>query len=155
MSVEIRLARPDDRLDLIEVLRRASLAGSEPEVIETLRDNPEVMDVDAELIAANEVFVADEDGTVVGFATIIAHDGNDAELEGIFVEPSHWRRGIATALLHQIEREAAAWGATRLHVLAGQMALGFYRTTGFEKVGEQKTEFGPIAFLMVKTVRGQ
>ena len=71
------------------------------------------------------------------------------------VARTHWRRGVATALLSQIEREAIAWGATRLHVLAGQMALGFYRARGFEKLGEQKTQFGPIAFLMAKPVRPQ
>jgi GNAT superfamily N-acetyltransferase len=153
--LDIRLARPDDRLKLIEVQRRASLASSEEEVLRQLRERPEIIDLDPEMIAANEVFVAEIGDRVVGFATIVTHEGDDAELEGLFVEPSEWRKGIATALVHQIEREAAAWGANRLHVLANQNVLGFYEATGFTKIGEQKTELGPIGFLMVRPVKAQ
>ncbi|MDO8361020.1 MAG: GNAT family N-acetyltransferase [Devosia sp.] len=154
-KLDIRLAQPDDRLKLIEVQRRASLASSEEEVVRQLRERPEIIDLDPEMIAANEVFVAEIGDRIVGFATIITHEGDDAELEGLFVEPSEWRKGIATALVHQIEREAAAWGANRLHVLANQNVLGFYEATGFTKIGEQKTELGPIGFLMVKPVNPQ
>lgn len=154
-NLDIRLAQPDDRLKLIEVQRRASLASSEEEVARQLRERPEIIDLDPEMIAANEVFVAEIGGRIVGFATIVTHEGDDAELEGLFVEPSEWRKGIATALVHRIEREAAAWGANRLHVLANQNVLGFYEATGFTKIGERKTELGPIGFLMVKPVNPQ
>ncbi|MEO6394734.1 MAG: GNAT family N-acetyltransferase [Devosia sp.] len=152
MNVEIRLARPDDRLQLIELQRRASLASTNTEVTRQLRERPEIIDLDPQMIAANEVFVAERELRIVGFATIIAHEGNDAELEGLFVEPTEWRQGIATALIRQIEREAAAWGASRLHVLANSDALEFYQATGFTKIGEQKTELGPIGTLMAKPV---
>jgi N-acetylglutamate synthase-like GNAT family acetyltransferase len=120
-----------------------------------LIERPELIELDPEMIAANEVFVAECGGTIVGYATIVAHEGNDAELEGVFVEPSEWRKGIATGLVRQIEREAAAWGASRLHVLASRMVLGFYKAMGFERIGEQKTELGPVAILMAKPVHRQ
>ena len=151
-QLDIRLAHPDDRLNLIELQRRASLASETDEVRQMLIDDPGIIDLDEEMLANNEVFVAERGDRIVGFATIIAHDGNDAELEGLFVEPSEWRQGIATELVHAIVREARAWGATRLHVLANPNVLGFYEATGFSKVGEHKTQLGPMGILMVKPV---
>jgi GNAT superfamily N-acetyltransferase len=151
--IDIRLAHPDDRLNLIELQRRASLMWED--VRQQLLDDPGIIDLDEEMLANNEVFVAEIGGRIVGFATIIAHEGNDAELEGLFVEPAEWRKGIGTALVRQIEREAAAWGANRLHVLANANVLGFYEAAGFTRIGEQKTELGPVGLLMVKPVNAQ
>lgn len=150
MSVDIRLARADDRQDLVALLWRSALSWEA--VRQDLLDNPELVDVDPELIARNQVFVAAEGGRILGFATIVPHEGDDAELDGIFVEPSAWRRGIGTALLRQIEREARAWGANRLHVTAGANAEGFYAANGFTRTGEQRMTFGPNGLVMVKPV---
>ena len=156
-DLDIRLARADDRQDLIELLWRASLAWDV--VRQDLLDNPEVIDVDPEMIARNQVFVAEWNGRIVGFATIIPREtndgegeGHDAELEGIFVEPSDWRKGIGIALLRQIEREAQAWGANRLHVVASPNVEGFYVAAGFTQAGEQQMPFGPNGVVMVKPV---
>ena len=67
---------------MIELQRRASLASRGTRCASTFSIDPELIDLDPEMIARNEVFVAETAGSVVGFATIIAHEGNDAELEG-------------------------------------------------------------------------
>ncbi|HZY67427.1 MAG TPA: GNAT family N-acetyltransferase [Devosia sp.] len=157
-QVDIRLARADDRQALIDLLWRASLTW---EVVrQDLLDRPEVIDVDPELIARNQVFVAEEGDEVLGFATIVPYpseesgsEGDDAELEGIFVEPAHWRKGIGTALMEQIEREAEAWGANRLHVVASPNVEGFYQAAGFVRTGEKQMPFGPNGILMVRPVQ--
>ena len=156
-NLDIRLARPDDRQDLIELLWRASLAWDV--VRQDLLDNPELIDIDPEMIARNQIFVAERAGRIVGFATIVPREnndgegeGNDAELEGIFVEPADWRKGIGMALLHQIEREAQAWGANRLHVVASPNVEGFYLAAGFIQTAEQQMPFGPNGLVMVKPV---
>jgi GNAT superfamily N-acetyltransferase len=152
MQLDIRIAHPDDRLNLVELQRRASLAGATGDVLQHLLERPELIDLDEEMLANNEVIVAERGARILGFATIVAHDGNDAELEGLFVDPAHWRQGISRALVHAIEREAAAWNATRLHVLASTAAIPFYTALGFEAVGEQRTELGPMATVMAKVV---
>jgi GNAT superfamily N-acetyltransferase len=152
-GLDIRLARPDDRLKLIELQRRASLAAETGETLQKLLEQPELFDIDDELIAGNQVFVAHRQGHIVGFATVIADEGNDAELEGLFVEPTEWRRGVGRALVQQIEREAINWGATRLRVLANQKAVPFYEAVGFSAIGEQVTPLGPLASVMVRAVR--
>lgn len=149
-QLDIRLANPGDRQELIDLLWRSSLAWDV--VRQDLLDHPEVVDVDPEMIARNQIFVAERGERIVGFATIIPREGNDAELDGIFVEPAAFRHGIGTALLRQIEREAQAWGANRLHVLASPNVEGFYTASGFVRTGEQKMRFGPNAIVMVKPV---
>jgi len=152
MQLAIRIAHPDDRLNLIALQRRASLAAATGDVLQQLLERPDRIDLDEEILANNEVIVAERGTRILGFATIVAHDGNDAELEGLFVDPVHWRQGIGRALVRAIEREAAAWGATRLHVLAAANIVPFYAVLGFEIVGEQRTELGPAALLMAKPI---
>jgi GNAT superfamily N-acetyltransferase len=151
----IRLAHPDDRLNLIELQRRASLAGETGDVLRQLLEDPGLIDIDEELLANNEVIVAEIGATIVGFASFIAQDGNDAELDGMFVEPSHWRQGIGRALIEAVERELVAWHATRLRVVANPNALAFYTALGFEIIGEEKTPLGPLAPVMARTITGR
>jgi GNAT superfamily N-acetyltransferase len=152
MHLEIRIAHPDDRLNLVELQRRASLAAATGDVLQQLLERPELIDLDEEMLANNEVIVAERGTHILGFATIVAHEGNDAELEGLFVDPAHWRQGIGRALVHAIEREAAAWEATRLHVVAAAGAVPFYDALGFVAVGERRTELGAMATVMAKAV---
>ena len=151
-ALEIRLARADDREKLIELQRRASLAGNDDKVRHLLRERPELIDLAAEMIAGNQVFVAHRGGHLVGFATIVTHEGDDAELEGLFVEPAEWRKGVGTLLVRAILREATAWGANRLHVTANAEAVPFYRAQGFAVIGERASELGPMALLMARPV---
>lgn len=152
-ELDVRLARQDDRAILIDLQRRSSLASADEDVRRHLLDDPDIIDLNPEMISRDEVFVAEFDDVIVGFATIAAHEGNDAELEGIFVDPLHWRKGIGTALLRQVEREALAWGASRLHVVANPNAVDFYIAAGFSRLGERAMPFGPNGILMAKPVR--
>lgn len=152
MKLNIRIAHPDDRLNLSALKRRASLAGETGDVLQSLLEDPTLTDIDEELLANNEVIVAEQGSTIVGFVSLSAQDGNDAELEDMFVEPSHWRQGIGRELMRAAEREALAWGATRLRVVGNPNALAFYTALGFAQVGERKTELGPVAPLLAKPI---
>ena len=65
------------------------------------------------------------------------------ELEDLFVDPDHMRRGIATALIDRIAEVLRPRGADRLQVTANPDALGFYRAVEFIECGVAETEFGP------------
>ncbi len=84
---------------------------------------------------------AEEDGTVVGFATWI-EAGGTADLEDLFVDPVWMRRGTATALVNRIADVLRARGARCLDVTANPHALGFYRAAGFTGCGVAETNFG-------------
>ena len=92
-------------------------------------------------LAEGRTYVADQDGSVVGFATW-AETAGTMELEDLFVDPDYMRRGIATALVNCIAEVLRARGVERLEVTANPHALGFYRAAGFTDCGIAQTEFG-------------
>jgi GNAT superfamily N-acetyltransferase len=86
--------------------------------------------------------VAEENGSVVGFATWAETDGGSIELEDLFVDPKWMRRGIATALVNCVCDVLRSRGAGTLEVTASPDALGFYRAAGFVDIGVAQTAFG-------------
>ena len=139
-SLRIRRALPDERLDLEALQRRASMAL--PEYREDLLAHPDAIAVPAEHIARGEVVVAELDGRIAGFAVIVEGDGK-AELDGLFVEPELWRRGIGSALVEEAVHEARRRGFSLMTVVAGPAARDFYLRCGFAVEGETETRFGP------------
>jgi GNAT superfamily N-acetyltransferase len=131
----IRRARPEERLDLEALQRRASLAL--PEYRAQLEAHPDAIELPAEQIDQGQVIIAELDGRVAGFAAVVG-----GELDGLFVEPELWRRGIGTALVEEATHEARRRGFT-LSVTANPGARGFYERCGFAVEEETQTRFGP------------
>jgi GNAT superfamily N-acetyltransferase len=138
-EIVFRLARPSEREALEALQRRASLNVEEDR--EALLEHPDAIDLPLEHIASGRTIVAELDGVVVGFAVVLPRDDGDAELDGLFVEPISWRRGIGRGLVERIERMAATAGAAHLCVVANTSALQFYGACGFETVGQAQTRF--------------
>jgi GNAT superfamily N-acetyltransferase len=131
----IRLARPYERDELEDLQRRASLAL--PEYRALLESNPDAIELPGEQIDSGNVVVAEIDGRIAGFAALLG-----GELDGLFVEPALWRRGIGAALVERAAHEARRNGLS-LTVTAGPSARLFYEKCGFAVEGEAQTRFGP------------
>jgi GNAT superfamily N-acetyltransferase len=140
-SATFRLAVPAERSALEELQRRASLMWEEDRV--ALLANPDAIELPLEQITGGRTVVAESAGQLLGFAVVLPRDDGDAELDGLFVEPTYWRHGIGRALVEQAERIARTEGAVNLWVTANTRALGFYDSCGFVKVGEVATRFRP------------
>ena len=69
-------------------------------------------------------------------------DVTQSELEDLFVDPAHQRRGAATALVAALAARAGEAGATALEVTANAHARGFYLAAGFVDIGVAATAFG-------------
>lgn len=138
--VHLRPALPEERLRLEELQRRASLALEEYR--DQLEANPDAIALPAEQIEREQVLVAELGGRVAGFAVILVADGK-AELDGLFVEPELWRRGIGAALVEAATLEARRKGLSLLTVVASPSAKEFYERCGFTAEGETETRFGP------------
>jgi GNAT superfamily N-acetyltransferase len=82
------------------------------------------------------VIVAELDGKVAGFAAAVG-----GELDGLFVEPDLWGRGIGRTLIDAAAHEARRKGLT-LTVIAAPGARRFYESCGFSVEGEVWTRFG-------------
>jgi GNAT superfamily N-acetyltransferase len=78
----------------------------------------------------------------VGFSVVITGPGGAYELDGLFVEPNHMRRGIGSSLVEDACERAWRAGATRLQVTAGPAQV-FYEKLGFRVVGTVETRFAP------------
>jgi len=120
--VIVRPARPEEREALEAIQRRASLAlDAYREVLEA---NPDAIALPDEQVARGDVFVAQVDGRLAGFAAL---DGG--EIDGLFVE----------AAVHEARRR----GLSLVTVVAEPLALAFYESCGFRFEGKAETRFGP------------
>ena len=139
----IRLGTPTDLPACSSVYRRASLSNAGDR--DNLLAHPEYLILGSKGLAEGRMYVAEEDGSVVGFATWAgaAQPGGTIELEDLFVDPDWRRRGIATALVGHIADVLRARGVRRLEVTANPHADGFYSSAGFTDCGVAETAFGP------------
>jgi GNAT superfamily N-acetyltransferase len=134
-SLTLRLARPEELEELEELQRRASL--ELPEYRDQLIANPDAIYLPAGQIANGQVIVAELDGKIAGFAAVVG-----GELDGLFVEPDLWGRGIGRALVDAATHEARKRGLA-LQVIANPRARRFYEHCGLSVEGEVQTRFGP------------
>ena len=150
MTIQIRPARPEDASALVEL---GASIGREPEAwllntdgwrsvaeerryLRALRRHPDAA-----------VFVADDDGTVVGRLSI-ARDPHGASRHvadlGLMVAAGYRRRGIGRALLEQAAAWARASGVLKLelHVFPwNEPAIRLYEQFGFEREGLRKEHY--------------
>ena len=140
-AISIRLAKPDERLALEELQRRASLVWEDYR--EALLANPDAIALPESHVAEGRVLVAEVHGDLLGFAVVLPRADGGAELDGMFVEPTCWRGGIGRALIFHAQQAASKNGAHSLHVIANPRALGFYEKCGFVEEGRAETRFGP------------
>jgi GNAT superfamily N-acetyltransferase len=104
--------------------------------------HPDAIELPDKQIEDGRAIVAETDNKVVGFAVVLPRPDGDADLDGLFVEPSIWRAGVGTRLIRDAGLLALAAGAKVLHVVANPRAVGFYMSCGFVPTGEESTRFG-------------
>jgi putative acetyltransferase len=85
-------------------------------------------------------WVVDIDGTIAGFTDL----EDDGHLDMMFVHPAFDGRGVASALLAQVEARAALMGLSRIFVEASLTARPFFERKGFTVIAQQEV-----------TIRGQ
>lgn len=100
--------------------------------------------------AADVVFlVADRGGEIVAFGSLrlsppeAYHASVDAELTGLYVDPSTARSGIGTRVCAALERRATRRGVDTLGLSASLNAVPFYTTQGYDRVRTYTHEFSP------------
>jgi GNAT superfamily N-acetyltransferase len=138
----IRIGTSADLPTARDVYRRASLSNEGDR--DNLLAHPEYLVLGPEGLAEGRTHVAEQDGSVVGFATW-AEAGGVMDLEDLFVDPDYRRRGLAMALVGRIAEVLRARGAERLEVTANPHAMEFYRAAGFTDCGVAETSFGTAA----------
>lgn len=141
MSPKIRFGLPEERIDLEELQRRASLIWEEYRA--DLLAHPDAIQLPLSQLQENRVRVAELGLRRVGFSVVIPKSAGVSELDGLFVEPDIWGAGIGRALIMDAVRLAQAQGAKAIDVIANPRAEGFYEKLGFRVTGSAQTQFGP------------
>lgn len=146
----IRLATAADQSVLAEIYRRASLSNEGDR--ELLLANPQHLVFDSTGPREGRTVVAvDDHDRPLGFATTVELGEGALELEDLFVDPDHMRRGIARRLMLAVAERARANDAHRIEVTANPHADAFYRVVGFVPGEAVRTELG-AGVRMVLTV---
>ncbi|HEV8388721.1 MAG TPA: GNAT family N-acetyltransferase [Dongiaceae bacterium] len=86
----------------------------------------------AERLPTRQVFVATEQGAVVGTGSL-----EGTTIRSVFVLPRFERRGIGRALMDHIEGLARSAGVSRLEVPSSIGAEGFYRRLGYVAIRDE------------------
>ena len=148
MTTRIRTARPDE-LEALEALqRRASLAN--PGDRDAILAHPEAIVIPPSQIAASQVFVAESEGSILGFSAVLDREDGQTELDGLFVDPELWRGGVGRNLVERAKDYGREHSATWLNVVGNPHAEGFYEACGFVTYGSFETEFGPGLLMRVR-----
>lgn len=95
---------------------------------------PEHRDAIAEAIEAPSVWVAEQDGEIVGVLRggRVDHLGRTV-LSSLFVSGTHHRQGIGRALVERFEGDYIAKGARVFKLSATLYAVPFYLSVGYKK----------------------
>ena len=134
-TLTLRYAQPDEHEALEALQWRASF--ELPEYRDQLMAHPDAVHLPPSQIANGQVIVAELEGQIAGFAAVVG-----GELDGLFVEPDLWGRGIGRVLADAAVHEARDRGLA-LTVIAAPSARIFYESCGFSVEGEAQTRFGP------------
>ena len=139
-DIVIRTALPAERSSLEALQWRASLAN--PGDRDSLLANPDAIVLPSEQIADGDVFVAQQEGVIVGFAAVLTRPDGNADLDALFVEPGLWKQGVGRLLVEHCAGVARGRASRVLHVVGNPHAEGFYTACGFRTAGTVETRFG-------------
>ncbi len=96
--------------------------------------------------------VAEEESSCIGFYSLVRTSSDVAELDALFVEPSHIGRGLGRALIDHATRLAAGWGISRMIIQGDPHAEAFYRAAGGVRTGYRESGSIPGRYLPLFTI---
>ena len=136
----IRCATPDNALAIATLyhhtVKKINSRDYAPTQIEAWADaTPDEENWRARQISRT-TFVDDHNGAIRGFAEL----ENNGHIGAIYVHADHQGKGIASALLDEVEKEAVAHGVTCLSTEASITARPFFAKRGFETFAAQDVE---------------
>jgi len=136
LQIVVREMNPQDARAFLEVhhaaVRGTAVVDYPLAVIEAWAPMP-VTEKAAEKVRANRDneyrLIAEIDGQVVGIGALVFES---CELRACYVAPAAGRRGVGSALVHEIERVACERGLSMLELDSSITAEAFYRQHGYE-----------------------
>ena len=91
--------------------------------------------ISSEYIRDNHVYVHEDDGEIRGFYALCV-DGNNAELDHMWVTPAAIGSGIGKELFVDAMERAAKLNVNAVEISSDPNAAGFYKRMGATQIGE-------------------
>ena len=133
----IRRAVTDEASRLTQIAHDAKRHWGYPE--NWLKHWQDDLTISPDFITANQVYVAESEGELLGFYALILGKER-AELDHMWVAPAYIGTGVGKELfLHAMQR-AAKENAAAVDILSDPNAEGFYRKMGAHRIGETVSE---------------
>jgi N-acetylglutamate synthase-like GNAT family acetyltransferase len=92
-----------------------------------------------------EQWVAEADGSIVGWAALAPPADGVAVLDHLWVDPTAMGQGLGSRLFHVAADRARELGAARMEWSAEANAVGFYEQVGGRKLRDHVTDWGRFA----------
>ena len=135
--MKIRKAATEDAATLTRIAHDAKRHWGYPE--HWLTHWQDDLTISADFITANQVYVADNDGELLGFYALIIRK-EKAELDHLWVAPAHIGTGVGKQLFLHAMQHAAQENISEVEILSDPNAEGFYRKQGAHRIGEAVSE---------------
>lgn len=134
----IRPARADDIDAMTAVSLRAKQSNGYDDAF--MAQCVAELTVTAEMLAQRDYWVAAQelDGTtrLIGLAALEVIEPAEGEVHAFYIDPDFQRQGVGARLWQTLLHRAQALGLHELRLDADPNAVPFYRSIGFEKIGE-------------------
>ena len=142
--MRIRSAKIEELSGLSDLcLRSKGLWGYDRAFLESCRDPLTIRQDDWQ---RDHVMVVELEGQIAGVLQFCV-DGDEAEIEKLFVEPAFGGKGVGHALMYWTFEKAKALGVKRITIASDPFAMPFYQKYGAHQVGEIVSEVDPERFL--------
>ncbi len=136
-NLTIRAALPAEAPQLTQIAHDAKRYWGYPE--HWIQHWQADLTISANFISNNEVYVADQEGEVLGFYALVVRD-DKAELEHMWVAPAHSGRGVGKELFVHAMQRAAGENVSTVEISSDPNAEGFYQKMGARKIGDVISE---------------
>ena len=135
----VRPAASADVPALTEIAHEAKRHWGYPE--EWIETWGELLTLKPQDLAAQDVFIAESAGTVVGFCSV-SRQGDSWDVEHMWVHPGHMGRNVGRTLMVCAIRHISRQGGRVLTIESDPHAEGFYLRLGARRIGEVPAHMG-------------
>jgi putative acetyltransferase len=152
-DISFRRASAEDAEEVLDIKREA-IEDLEhwqysPEQVEVWAPKESYVDTFEQAIEDDRfiVHVAEENGILIGYGAL---NVPDERIDAIYVRPDHHGKGIATALVKQLELSAEFQDIGTLTIMAALNAVPFYESVGYWNLEDEVTTIEDVDLELVK-----
>lgn len=136
-NLTVRRALPEESQLLTQIAHDAKRHWGYPE--NWIKHWTEDLTISPEFVAANQVFVAEDNHQVTGFYALVIRQ-DKAELDHLWVSPAHIGSGVGKELFIHAMNTASGGGLKEVGISSDPNAEGFYRKMGAHHTGDTVSE---------------